>query len=674
MSPGIRQRLARWGIVLLPIAILAIILISVGTIGFVQVSSQPWFCKSCHIMKPYYQSWSTSTHRDVACIKCHIPPGVKSEVNQKIQAANMVVKYFTGAYGTRPWAEISDASCLRSGCHSNRLIQGVVDFKGVRFDHAKHLGEIRRGMQLHCTSCHSQIVQGTHIAVTEGTCFLCHFKGRPAAQPIGGCIGCHPSPPKVTSPEGFVIDHPQFVRDRVDCLSCHNQVTHGTGDVNRARCVSCHNEPERLAKYDQPTLLHTVHVTQHNIACIQCHTPIEHRIVSLTTTVELDCRSCHSSVHLDQQKMFAGIGGHGVERTPSSMYKARVSCVACHDQAKKLPAHDTVNMASQSSCLSCHGVRYANVLPGWQKGMKRKVALVTPIVDAARSAASTVPLGRRGPADSLLNMAQDNLDFVREGKGAHNIVYADKLLRAALSMVREAVKSGHLPYRVPAVDLGPPVSENMCLQCHLGIEQQKGTFQGASFDHTAHVLRAGLSCSDCHTPFSNHGGITLTSTASCNSCHHPVVQPRNCATCHQGPGGAPTRSFDLPQGTFSHQAHIAANLACTACHTAPVMNAKNLQCDNCHAEHHQPQVACLNCHRGGALAKHKRQDHVLCAQCHDSVPRLTHWTRQVCTACHADRTNHYPGRQCAVCHRVPAMGTSKSAVPTALGKSRPDLN
>jgi len=663
MSPSLRRRLAQWAIALVPIAILAIILITVGTVGFVQVSSQPWFCKSCHIMEPYYESWSTSSHRDVACIKCHIPPGIKSEVQQKIQAANMVVKYFTGAYGTRPWAEISDASCLRSGCHSNRLIQGEVDFKGVRFDHAEHLGEIRRGMQLHCTSCHSQIVQGTHIAVTEATCFLCHFKGKPAGRPVATCTGCHPSPPTVTSPEGFTIDHEQYVKDRIDCLSCHSRVTHGTGEVDPARCVSCHNEPERLEKADQPTLLHRVHVTEHNLACIQCHSPIEHRVVSLATNVQLDCQSCHRSVHEDQQRMFAGVGGHGVERMPSSMFQARVSCVGCHDQAASLPGHDSVNVASESSCLSCHGVRFANVLPGWQKEMERKVGRVTPVVEAASAAARSVRLSQRTAADSLLGLARENLRFVREGKGAHNIAYSDQLLRASLDLVRQAVREGHLPYRVPDVDLGPPVSQNMCLQCHLGVQQQQGTFQGRSFDHTDHVLSAGLECSQCHTPFSKHGGITLASASACGSCHHPAVQRVNCAQCHQGPGGAPTRAFDLPQGRFEHGPHVAADLQCSECHTPPAMGARDLKCDDCHEQHHRPKVACLSCHEGGALADHDRTDHVLCSQCHESVPRLTSWTRNVCTACHADMTDHHPGKPCQACHQVPAMGTTRSAVP-----------
>ncbi len=667
MSPTVRRRISRIGRILIPVAILAIILTTVGTVTFVEVSSQPWFCGSCHIMKPYYQSWTTSTHRNIPCIKCHIAPGIKAEAMTKIQAANMVVKYFTGAYGTRPWAEIQDAACLRSGCHSTRLIEGKVDFKGVEFDHATHLGEIRRGMQLHCTSCHSQIVQGTHITVTEGTCFLCHFKDRPPGQPLGGCIGCHPSPPTVTSPEGFVIDHAQYVKDRIDCLSCHNQVTQGTGDADEARCVSCHNEPSRLAQFNNPTMLHQVHVSQHNIACIQCHTSLEHRVVSLTTSMELDCKSCHQGVHKDVQRMYAGIGGHGVKQTPNSMYTARVSCVACHNNPKSMPGHDTVHVASSASCMSCHGIRYANVLPGWVKQMQRKVALVGPVVDAAQAAAAAVPLSRRAVADSLLGEAQQNVGFVRAGQGAHNIVYADQLLRASLSLVRQAVKAGRLPYRVPTVDLGPPVNENQCLQCHLGVEQQKGTFDGRAFDHAAHVLRGGLECSACHTAFAQHGGITLKSAASCDACHHPTVpQPEstNCARCHAGPGGTPTQTFHLAAGDFSHPAHVAANLPCTACHTSPLMSAKDLNCDQCHARHHQPQVDCLGCHRGGVLAKHKVKDHVACDQCHKTIPAIDHWTRQVCTVCHADRTKHYPGRACQTCHRIPAMGSASSAVPS----------
>src|SRR5581483_10435578 len=94
MSPTTRRRLSLAARIGVPVVILGIILFAVSTVGFVQVSSQPWFCGSCHIMKPYYDSWTKSNHRQVACIQCHIAPGVKAEAMTKVQAANMVVKYF----------------------------------------------------------------------------------------------------------------------------------------------------------------------------------------------------------------------------------------------------------------------------------------------------------------------------------------------------------------------------------------------------------------------------------------------------------------------------------------------------------------------------------------------------------------------------------------------------
>jgi nitrate/TMAO reductase-like tetraheme cytochrome c subunit len=664
MAPLRFSRLPRLLRILIPVAILGITLLSVGTVGFVQVSSQPGFCKSCHIMKPYYDSWAMSSHRRVACINCHIAPGIKAEAMTKIQAANMVVKYFTGSYGTRPWADVSDASCLRSGCHSERLIEGVVEYKGVRFDHTQHLGEIRRGIQLRCTSCHSQIVQGTHVAVTEATCFLCHFKDRPTGRPVAGCIGCHPMPPRVTSPQGFVVDHEQYVRDRIDCLSCHSQVTQGSGDAERTRCVSCHNEPARLAEFTNPTLLHKVHVADHDIACVQCHTPVEHRVTALTTTVVLDCGTCHANVHEAQQRLFAGLGGHGVPPTPSSMFLARVSCLGCHANATDMKGHEKVRTADDAACQSCHGIRYANVLPAWQRDMDSKVARVGAVVRGARDALNGASVRRRAVADSLLRQAQENVQFVQVGKGAHNIAYADQLLRASLGLVRDAVRQGGLPYDVPVVNLGPPVGENACLQCHLGVTRQNGQFQGEAFDHSAHVLSAGLSCTQCHTPLDQHGGTTLTSVASCDACHHPVLQPLSCARCHAGAGGgAPPQTIALPAGDFSHRVHTAANLACSACHTAPLMSARDLRCDNCHDQHHEPDVSCVSCHRAGALAKHKRQDHVACVQCHASVPHVNRWTRQVCTSCHVAQVTHYAAQACDVCHKVPPMGQTRTAAP-----------
>src|SRR5512144_2844662 len=67
-----------------------------------QLSSTPAFCGTCHIMKPYYQSWKASKRSRIACVECHIAPGITSEIRKKYEALSMVAKYFTATYGTNP--------------------------------------------------------------------------------------------------------------------------------------------------------------------------------------------------------------------------------------------------------------------------------------------------------------------------------------------------------------------------------------------------------------------------------------------------------------------------------------------------------------------------------------------------------------------------------------------
>jgi len=653
--------------IFIQVAVLFVILTAVGTIGFVEYSAQPGFCNNCHIMDPYYDSWKTSSHQDVPCIECHYPPGIKAEAMGKIQAANQVVKYVTGTYGMKPWAEIEDAACLRSGCHEQRLLEGVVDFQGVRFDHVHHLGELRRGKQLRCTSCHSQIVQGDHLAVTESTCYLCHFKETPEGEPIAGCTGCHSAPPRVESSAGFVVDHPQYIEDMVSCVSCHDDVVQGSGMADESRCFNCHNEPERLTGADNTELVHRTHIAEHNVECVQCHEPMGHRLQSLNPTFELDCRACHQGTHEVQQRLYAGMGGHGVGDTPSAMFLARVSCQGCHGLTLEISAHENVQGAGEATCMACHGIQYANILPSWQEEMERRLALVDGVVSAARNRLGSVGVRQRAVADSLLHLASENTELVRAGRGAHNIAFADELLRAAVELVREAVSAGRLPYTVPELSLGPRLSENVCLQCHLGVERQAVQFRGRQFPHERHVV-SGLACTDCHTGLDEHGATTLSVSADCDACHHRPIGPMNCARCHAGPGGAPETVIEHTVGDFSHERHRAADLACVVCHQAPAMLPAEALCETCHDNHHQPEATCLSCHRGGAKASHALSfAHMQCTSCHgDKVTGIQNWSRQVCTVCHDDRVEHNAPADCILCHEIAPLSGERSAAAKSL--------
>jgi nitrate/TMAO reductase-like tetraheme cytochrome c subunit len=266
---------------LVVVGVLVVILGAAGA-GMWHFSTSPMLCNSCHIMKPYVDAWRTSAHKDVTCVQCHYPPGFRDTVWVKYQAITQVAKWATQTYSSKPFAEIEDASCLRSGCHDRRLLQGKVVFKrGIVFDHAPHLEGERRGRQLRCTSCHSQIVVGTHIEVTENTCYLCHFKGMKTPReitPIGTCTGCHQAPKGEIKVGTTTFNHEEMLRRGVSCDRCHLNVVVGDGEAPRERCFTCHNEPAKLERYADTPFLHDFHVEGKNIECARCHTEIQHRL------------------------------------------------------------------------------------------------------------------------------------------------------------------------------------------------------------------------------------------------------------------------------------------------------------------------------------------------------------------------------------------------------------
>jgi nitrate/TMAO reductase-like tetraheme cytochrome c subunit len=276
-------RLRRGTVVLIGVVLL-IVLVAVGGAGLWHVSASPRFCNSCHIMRPYVDAWHASKHAEVACVQCHYPPGLRDTLRVKFQAVTQVVKWATGTYSSKPFAEVEDASCLRSGCHATSELQkpGPNTFgRGVRFEHALHLNAARTGWQLRCTTCHAQVVVDKHFEVERSTCFTCHFKGTldgRELRPVAGCTSCH-VPPQGDIRIGSVrFNHGDLVQRGVACQSCHLNVVDGHGEAPRERCVTCHNQPEKLQRSDDLVRIHAVHVTEKSIDCVRCHNEIKHRL------------------------------------------------------------------------------------------------------------------------------------------------------------------------------------------------------------------------------------------------------------------------------------------------------------------------------------------------------------------------------------------------------------
>jgi hypothetical protein len=124
----------------------------------------------------------------------------------------------TGRQKAKPIAEVANGRC--SECHAMDARRGpiLVDQRYF-FDHATHRGELARGPELRCTSCHTDTGAESHFAVDTNSCITCHFKTASPPAPVGraGCVSCH------GVPQTAAFDHTgaSVAASDASCLECH---------------------------------------------------------------------------------------------------------------------------------------------------------------------------------------------------------------------------------------------------------------------------------------------------------------------------------------------------------------------------------------------------------------------------------------------------------------------
>ena len=97
-------------------------------------------------------------------------------------------------------------------------------------------------------------------------------------------------------------------------------------------------------------------------------------------------------------------------------------------------------VATESSCLACHGEEYGKTFEQWTQALKLGL-------DDAQQAhervlktlqeATSLPDETRKKAEQLLAAASADLRLVQRGKGVHNITYALQLLDAVIARCNE---------------------------------------------------------------------------------------------------------------------------------------------------------------------------------------------------------------------------------------------
>ena len=550
----------RFKVALTVLAVSALVVL----LSLMHYSESPNFCNSCHIMKPYYDAWNGSKHNKVACVKCHYPPSsVKTHLWHKFQALSQVAKYVTRTYSSKPYAEVADASCLASGCHATRLLEGWVKVgdKGVRFDHRPHLTEKRRGRQLRCTSCHSQIMVGKHMEVTYDTCYTCHFKGMGTGKnlnPLGGCLSCHSLPVKDFKIGNMSYNHKDFVtKQGVACQNCHLGVVSGDGAALKDRCFTCHNQPEKLERYGDIPFIHENHVTKHHVACFHCHQEIKHssplRMAeepspagsgvkgmpgSHPVGISFDCSYCHQDKHSAQLELYSGrLPGElrgSLPELASPMFKAGVNCIGCHyqDESKYAGFSGHTQKASEQACLKCHGGKFKATWGRAKEDVAGSLKQLAAKIEAAKSelARSARPESELKKARLALARALRTEQFLAAAHGEHNIYLTSLMLRDADRSLGEAGRA--LAVELLDISAEPLISGSFCAtQCHVeaGVKVPPETVRapasagaaaisGKAMPHKVHADMMG--CVKCHE-IGGHKSVPLKRDyrETCKECH-----------------------------------------------------------------------------------------------------------------------------------------------------------
>ena len=208
--------------------------LAIGGTAAIPLTNQPTFCASCHTIKPSYDSWLRSSHREVTCVDCHVRPGFSGFIQDKVLAGleDVAITFFgTPTEPHNLQSHVYSSVCI--DCHravlrvsevSTRDLPAPVKDVGLIMSHRQHMKAFeQRGKGEGCTTCHSRITHGTPI------------KGYPIVIPRGH-VKLDDQPHKPDLPENSFL----FQAATADCIRCHDGKQTHEGQVLSNRCETCH--------------------------------------------------------------------------------------------------------------------------------------------------------------------------------------------------------------------------------------------------------------------------------------------------------------------------------------------------------------------------------------------------------------------------------------------------
>ncbi len=495
-------------------ALAAVGYVGVNLVAY-SLTYKPEACLACHLMKPYYENWKASTHARVSCVDCH--PYRPSTIVMSS------VRYLAGTYRLPLTSRVEDKECVL--CHKPETVK-VVNFRGTAFNHLEHIRKEKRGKHLHCTSCHSTLVQhrtgdpGTHMAVDQNVCTLCHFYTTPPGY-NQNCTVCHGVKRKVVKIGEVDFAHESFLKTGARCIECHSQTVTGAGAVSPERCRECH--VERTLDGRIAERVHAIHVSERYIDCFKCHGKIEHgkETTHFSRAIDLSCNECHTSTHGPTRDMYMGIGAQDLKDSPSAMYVSKVRCAGCHTLEKSVQGKEILSRsweAKKKSCVLCHKAGYDRMAEDWKKNVS---AFTDGLAAMMEQYGKTLKQRKaRGDLAAAYRTMEHDLDFLKQGRGEHNIRYAFDIGRGIVAGVKRGYKQ--LGISDPKVKVPDQAAkpDGLCMFCHTTyVPEGDITIKGLNkkLNHPMHK-EAVDDCTKCHDPKLHRMGSGFNKGA-CAACH-----------------------------------------------------------------------------------------------------------------------------------------------------------
>lgn len=289
-----------------------VIALFLGTIGY--FTAQPFFCNTCHEIKPYYKSWTTSTHADVACLTCHAKPELSSSVRLRIDA---VQHAFVHLFKGKDVRELGPALIAESGeaCLSCHIAKRDITPSGdLIIPHPKHI----RLKGISCSDCHVNLVHnrtgsGKSLPPME-LCYRCHDGVRISNK----CQLCHKEkgPPKDHDQKWVDAHGPIALQGRSECMTCHSKP--------KDFCKECHRKIPPSHDPDWSPFGHSLAVRSGGEApCLTCHNK------------KTFCSKCHEARHpADYARTHRSVVEAEGSASCAKCHTERKLCVTCHREGK----------------------------------------------------------------------------------------------------------------------------------------------------------------------------------------------------------------------------------------------------------------------------------------------------------------------------------------------------